>query len=511
MNSPIQPVSLSEPDKADLVPATKQEMKSSLKNRTIFTRDNLEVMRGMVDECIDLIYLDPPFNSDHDYAAPIGSQAAGAEFKDTWTLDEIDLAWHGEIAEAHPGLYKLLETTQEIHGDSMMAYLIYMAVRIMEMGRILKSTGSIYLHCDPTASHYLKLLMDEVFGRKNFRSEIIWRRTNAHNKTTKQYGPIHDSILFYTASKKFTFHLGPRPYTRAYIKDRFVHEDERGIYQTNYLTGPGIRTGESGLPWRGFDPSKAGRHWAIPKSLRKFLPDQGEDMSSHEKLESLYQQKLIVFPKRGTQPMYKQYVGDGVPYQDIWTYQPNTQGVLYNSDECIDEDVKYLENEPERTGYPTQKPVGLCERIIRTSSNEGDIVLDPFCGCATTCVAAEKLDRKWVGIDISPKAAELVKERIHRELGLLLFKPIHRFDIPLDRGGERSKNIKHLLYGMQEGKCNGCLTHFPFQNFEVDHIIPASKGGADTDENLQLLCGYCNRVKGDRTQEYLISQVRMTG
>ena len=137
------------------------------------------------------------------------------------------------------------------------------------------------------------------------------------------------------------------------------------------------------------------------------------------------------------------------------------------------------------------------------------MVLDPFCGCATTCVAAEKLGRQWVGIDISEKAAELVKDRIKRELGILLIKPIHRFDVPLDRGGERSKNIKHILYGVQEGICNGCLIHFPYVNLTVDHIVPKSKGGADVDENLQLLCARCNSVKGNRTQEYLILQVRM--
>lgn len=165
-----------------------------VKNRTIFTRDNLEVMRGMADECFDLIYLDPPFNSNHNYAAPIGSQAAGAEFKDTWTLDEIDLAWHGEIAEAHTGLYDLLTATQEIHGNSMMSYLIYMAVRVMEMKRVLKQTGSIYLHCDPTASHYLKLLMDEVFGRKNFKNEIVWQRTTSRSSGNR-YGRVHDTLF----------------------------------------------------------------------------------------------------------------------------------------------------------------------------------------------------------------------------------------------------------------------------------------------------------------------------
>ena len=170
--------------------------------------------------------------------------------------------------------------------------------------------------------------------------------------------------------------------------------------------------------------------------------------------------------------------------------------------------VHFYRNRQERVGYPTQKPLILLERIIEASSNPSDMVLDPFCGCATTCVAAEKLGRQWVGIDVSAKAAELVKTRIQNELGFAILKLIHRRDVPQDRDGKRSKNIKHVLYGMQEGKCNGCFTHFPFQNFEVDHIVPTSKGGADTDENLQLLCGYCNRVKGDRTQEYLTSQVR---
>ncbi len=414
-------------------------MKSTLKNRTIFTRDNLEVMRGMADECIDLIYLDPPFNSNHDYSAPIGSQAAGAEFKDTWTLDEIDLAWHGEIAEAHPGLYKLLEATREIHGNSMMAYLIYMAVRIMEMGRILKPTGSIYLHCDPTASHYLKLLMDEIFGKENFRNEILWHYSGWNAKLKNKFNSRHDTMLFYSKEKTNLFHSYMEPWKseEEYIKTRKqkVRKDEDGNKYVLSDAGGG-------------------------KRVKRYLKDAMEY---------------------------------GRPVDDVW-------------------DIDKLNNSSkESTGYPTQKPVELLERIITASSNPSDMVLDPFCGCATTCVAAEKLGRQWVGIDVSEKAADLVKTRIQNELGFAILKLVHRRDIPLDRAGERSKNIKHILYGMQEGKCTGCLHHFPFQNFTVDHIVPKSKGGADTDENLQLLCGYCNSVKGDRSQEYLISQVRMTG
>ena len=407
-------------------------MKSTLKNRTIFTRDNLEVMRGMADECVDLIYLDPPFNSNHDYSAPIGSQAAGAEFKDTWSLNDIDLAWHGEIESEYPGLYKLLEATKLIHGKSMMAYLIYMAVRIIEMKRILKNGGgaygkggSIYLHCDPTASHYLKLLMDEVFGKKNFRNEIAWCYTGPSN--TKRWFPRkHDVILFYVNNN-----------TDYMFNSENIRVDYKSLNIQHALPGD---TGIGG---------------------------------------KLTKENVHEYRKAGKIP------------EDWWPdFSP----------------VGRLKKE--RIGYPTQKPLKLLERIIQASSNEGDMVLDPFCGCATTCVAAEKLNREWVGIDISPKAAELVKERINNELGLLLLNPIHRTDIPSDRGGKRSRDIKNVLYGKQEGVCGGCRHWYRIKDFEVDHITPRSKGGPDTDENLQLLCGNCNRIKGDKSQEYLISRIR---
>ena len=172
----------------------------TVRNRTIFTADNLHVMRGMADESVDLIYLDPPFNSKHDYAAPVGSKAAGAEFKDIWTLDDVDLAWWGEIADEYPGLYRVLEATREIAGKSMMSYLIYMAIRIIEMHRILKPTGSLYLHCDPTASHYLKLVLDAVFGTTGFFADITWKRSFAHND--KMFGSLSDNIL-YSSGRKF--------------------------------------------------------------------------------------------------------------------------------------------------------------------------------------------------------------------------------------------------------------------------------------------------------------------
>ena len=170
----------------------------NFKNRTLWTGDNLPVMRGMNSETVDLIYLDPPFNSNRDYAAPIGSQAAGAAFKDTWTLSDVDLAWHGEIAEANPALYRVIDAAREAHGKGMQSYLTMMAVRLLEMHRLLKPTGSIYLHCDPTASHYLKLLMDVIFGAAQFRGDISWvRQAGGKNDVIKAPGRVQDRLLFY--------------------------------------------------------------------------------------------------------------------------------------------------------------------------------------------------------------------------------------------------------------------------------------------------------------------------
>jgi adenine specific DNA methylase Mod len=217
--------------------------------------------------------------------------------------------------------------------------------------------------------------------------------SNSHNKTTDQYGPIHDVIFLYTKSENFIFHPGKRPFSKGYIETRFKYRDKHGIYQPNYLTGPGTRRGDSGKPWRGFDPTKAGRHWAIPSKTIEFL---GEDMSgktTQEILDACLEADLLVIPKKeGGQPMYRQYITEGVPYQDLWAYQPNTSGVLYQSDECIDEDVKWLEQEDEKIGYDTQKPEGLLNRILETSSNENSLVADFFGGSGTTAAVRKNLD-----------------------------------------------------------------------------------------------------------------------
>ncbi len=392
-------------------------------SQTIWTGDNLDIMRGMNSDSVDLIYLDPPFNSKANYAAPVGSKAAGAAFKDAWGLDDVKLVWHGEIKHEYPSLYALLTVTRGIHGDSMMSYLIYMAIRVMEMRRLLKPDGSIYLHCDPTASHYLKLLMDAVFGKENYRNEIVWAYTGPGSPRIRQFNRKHDVIHWYSNSKTtWTFN----------------REEMRVPYKD-----PNQR------PRKAFDTGGA------------FKPENVEKMRRRGKV-----------------------------LEDWW---PGIALAVRSS--------------KERTGYPTQKPLALLRRIIQASSNEGGMVLDPFCGCATTCIAAEQLGRRWVGIDISEKAADLVKLR--RQEVAPMFQSAHRTDIPkrTDLGKIPRYNCAEnrlSLYGEQGGYCNGCAAHFEPRDLRVNHIVAKAEGGNDHISNLQLLCASCKAAKGQKSREELI-------
>ncbi len=438
-----------------------------------------------------------PFNSKHNYAAPIGSKAAGAAFKDTWTLSDIDEAWWGEIAETNLGLYKTLEAAKHTAGNSAMSYLIYMAVRMLELHRILKRTGSCYLHCDPTMSHYLKAVLDAVFGLDSFRNEIVWKRVTAHNDPSR-YGAVHDIVLFYTKSEEWTWNRVFTQYAQEYVDRYYKYQDKRGRFWTNTITGAGTGNGESSEPWYGYDPAQHGRHWSPPKTgeyakyVEKTIKNYSDTTGVHARLNLLDEHGFIIHPKRRTSmPQLKTYLEGmpGIPLQDIFADIQALQGLGHSK--------------LERLGYPTQKPLALLERMIRASSSEGDFVLDPFCGCATACSAAERLNRKWVGIDISDMAYELIKTRLVREAGITKFTKgagiiIHRTDIPI-RKGRRSHDIKHTLFGKQAGRCNLCEHEFEFRHMETDHIVPKSKGGHDDDSNLQLLCGHCNRVKSDGT------------
>ena len=253
----------------------------NVNNRTIFSNDNLHILRGLDTQSVDLIYLDPPFNSNRNYAAPIGSEAAGAAFKDTWTLSDIDNAWHGEIADREPALYQAIQTSELTHGKGMKSYLIMMAVRLLEMKRVLKDTGSIYLHCDPTASHYLKIIMDSIFGKENFRNEIVWQRIQGAGKTTqykeKSYGTSTDQILYYAYhDSKFDINSDLIPFSEEYLK-KFKFKDEKGKYERrNPFRPPGL--GERPnlcYEFKGFYPPNPSG-WTVKLSTLQKLDEEGE-------------------------------------------------------------------------------------------------------------------------------------------------------------------------------------------------------------------------------------------
>ena len=470
-------------------------------NRTVWVGDNLHIMRGINSECIDLIYLDPPFNSNQNYAAPIGSIAAGAAFKDTWTLSDIDVYEHGELADRSPAAHSVIEASRLASGKGMMSYLIMMAVRLIEMERILKPTGSVYLHCDDTAVHYLKSLMDAVFGSKNFRNNIVWKRATSHNDPAR-YGRISDHLLYYVKSDQATWNgdIVRIARTPESLKESYKLKDKRGNYRSDNITGPKHGTNpmaESALPWRGYDVFAMGRVWSAPKRGKyakfieeRIIPGYRTIEGVHARLDALDAAGLIHHPERGKWPGLKRYAeaDTGIPPQDI-ILKP-TGFTNFNS------------KQKERTGYPTQKPLALLEPIIRASSNEGDIVLDPFCGCATTLVAADRMERQWAGIDLSPLAVKLVDERIGADRGALWggANVVDQAPQRTDLGDlPNYRTHKHYLYGKQEGFCPGCNNHFQYNNLTIDHILPQSRGGTHHKDNLQLLCAYCNSRKGNKT------------
>ncbi len=380
----------------------------------------------MNSQSVDLIATDPPFNKGRDFHATPDSLAAGAKFQDRWSWEgDVHEEWVDEIADDRPHLMKAIESARYAHSDGMGAYACFMAVRLLAMHRILKPTGSIYLHCDPTASHYLKAVMDAIFGWKNFRNEIVWHyQTGGAGK--QQFSKKHDVLLFYSRSNAFNF----------YPDSIRVPRTEKALARAKNPKGARISAGNT--------------------------------------------TKL---------PM------------DVWT------------------DIQALNPVAvERTGWPTQKPLALYERMLRASSNKGDIVCDPFAGCATTLVAAEKLGRQWVGIDIWEGAHELVRKRLEDTTGL--FGDVTFTDQVPDRtdDGEtsapylrvrqrvkepdgprwtRKETYDHLL-DQNGSRCMGCDRTFDDPRcLELDHNIPRSDGGINHVTNRILLCGPCNKLKSN--------------
>ena len=362
----------------------------------LYYGDNLDVLRRHIeDESVDLVYLDPPFNSNASYnvlfAERDGTQAASQikAFEDTWRWDAGAARACQEVIETGGKVSEAMQAFRTFLGDSdMMAYLAMMAPRLVELRRILKPTGSIYLHCDPTASHYLKMLLDAIFGAQQFRNEIIWKRTSSHANVSQRYGIVQDRLLFYTKTDEWTWNQLYMPYEQEYLDTFFDQADMEGRrYARRDLTS-GMAHASSGqlYTWKGITPP-ASRCWAMTK----------------DRMDALDLAGRIHWPKKiGGMPRLKLYPENlpGVPLADIWT------------------DIKIMHNlSAERLGYPTQKPRALLERIIKAGSNEGDTVLDPFCGCGTTIAAAQKLNRQWIGIDITSLAISLIRYRFADTFG----------------------------------------------------------------------------------------------
>ncbi len=359
---------------------------------TLYYGDNLDILRTYIkDESVDLIYLDPPFNSNRNYnvlfrdESGVDSEAQITAFEDTWHWGPMaEATYHELITDAPEKVSTAVDALRRIIGSNqMMAYLVMMAARLVELHRVLKPTGSLYLHCDPTASHYLKMILDTIFGIENFRNEIIWKRTSAHSDSSQgkvvHLGRIHDIILFYTKSNDVTRNQIFTDYDEDYVNKfyRYVEEGTGRRYRIGDITGPGgAAKGNPRYEFLGVT-----RYWRYSK----------------ERMQELYEQGRIIQTKPGNVPGYKRYLDEmpGVELQDLWT------------------DIQPLQSQSsERLGYPTQKPVELLERIVEASSNPGDVVLDPFCGCGTAIAAAQKLGRKWLGIDITHLSIALQKYRL---------------------------------------------------------------------------------------------------
>ncbi len=415
-------------------------------NRTLFISDNLPVLRGIDSESIDLIATDPPFNKGVKAFEGITTAGANVSYSDVWTWSDVQVEWTNRILGDHPALYNVIQAANAAAGDDMGAFLCWLGVRVLEMHRVLKPTGSLYLHCDPTASHYLKALMDAVFGRRNFRNEIIWAYRGG-GVPKADFARKHDIILRYSKSTQVTFNADAVriPYSG--------DSSERLKYKAKAFRGD--RT------YDNYEPNPKGKH-----------------------------------------------------PEDWWAMQP------------------IMPSSKERLGYPTQKPLALYERIIKASSNPGDVVLDPFAGCATTCVAAERLGRQWVGIDLNEPARDIIQDRLQREVsasmawGAIVQTP----NAPPERtdGGDavapelvivsRKRNARRLpvreirerLIISDGQRCQGCGWEPPYPDYlQVDHKKPRSLGGADDMGNLTLLCDPCNRFKSNKLTLTELRQARV--
>ncbi len=462
-------------------------------NRTLFRGDNLDFLRGINSGTINLIATDPPFNKNKDFHATPDSLAKDAKFQDRWRWDEdVHDEWLIAIHRDEPEVWQVITTAKTVWGDDMGAFLCWLGVRLLECHRVLADDGSLYLHIDHTAHAWVKCLLDAIFGHRNFRNAITWKRTRRGFKGSqfeaKQFNNNIDTILFYAKSPNAFFDQTrvATPYEEGYLEKAFKLRDGKGPY---YLDLAYNRPSASPRPnlcyeYGGFTPPHPSG-WKVGKPLMERLDAEGE---------------LVVTNNL------------------LWRKIRPKAGRIRNT--LWDDINETLGNED--TGYPTQKPLPLYERIILASSNPGDVVLDPFCGCATTPVAAERLGRRWIGMDIWPGAYQQVMKRIqfNRQLLTDADPTVHYTETVPKRtdGGDTATLVLQMPTLRTHGRyppprsqhaklladmgafCQGCGADYTFDRrvLEVDHINPRSQGGTDAYDNLTLLCPPCNKEKRDR-------------
>ncbi len=476
----------------------------NFKNRTLYHGDNLDFLRGMNSETVHLIATDPPFNKNRDFHATPDSLAQGASFSDRWSWErDVHEEWTDSIIDDWPAVWEVIIAARAAYGDDMGAFLCWLGVRLMEMHRVLRPDGSIYLHCDPTAGHYIKGMLDAIFGWKNFRNEIVWRRIKAGKQSQHKsirFGANTDSIFFYVKSSKAEF-TPYRDLTEDEVLAKFPLTDEAGqryYDDSSHIFRPAALGDRPNLcyEWRGFkNPNPSG--WTMTK----------------ERLEEEYQKgNFVILPTGKLQRRKYHRDHRGIKLPNLW------------------DDISNI-GRRERTGYPTQKPLALYERIIQASSNEGDIVLDPFCGCATTTIAAERLGRQWVGMDIWNEAHPVTLKRLAEE-GMVTAASEHNQMFPhlvhyetappvrtddnemaaptlklkIQRPVEPWQKLTHkqmvrvLAFAQQSNGgviCAGCGRVLEVEFMQLDHITPKVDRGENHILNRILLCGPCNRRKRD--------------
>lgn len=503
-----------------MLPPLTYTLTGALADNSLFYGDNLDVLRRHIkDETVDLIYLDPPFNSNQDYNVLFREQSgekASAQiraFEDTWRWDESAAAVFHDVVEAGGRVSECLQACRLFLGtNDMLAYLTMMAPRLVELHRVLKSTGSLYLHCDPTASHYLKLILDAVVGPEKFRSEIVWKRSSAHSDTKqgrKIHGHIHDVILFYTKGEDWTWNPIYTPYEVSYTDEFYRHSESitGRRYRRGDLTAarPG---GDTEYDWRVKRRGKE-NPWEADTTNAYLNPVKGWEYKAVRPYKGRYwaysRENMMEFATGGRliytaggMPEYKRYLDEmpGVPLQDWW------------------DDIPPIGSRAaERLGYPTQKPEALLERIITSSSNPGDVVLDPFCGCGTTIAAAQKLDRNWIGIDVTHLAIGLIRTRLRDSYGLkIAYRVIgepttvedaeqlaeeDRFQFQawaLGLVGARPVQVKK---GADQGIDGRLFFHAGTSSSKTSQVIISVKGGHLKADDVRALDGVRNREKAE--------------